>query len=355
MLGVALLGCGRIASRHAELLSKGEIVGASLVCVCDSDAKRARAFGEKYQVPFFENLALMMEQHSSEIDIVSILTPSGMHAKNTLEVAKYKKHIIVEKPIALTLEDADKMIEACDRNNIRLFVVKQNRFNLPVQKLKEALDKGRFGKLVMGSVRVRWCRDDAYYKQDSWRGTWAMDGGVFTNQASHHIDLLEWMMGDVESVFAKARTALSDIETEDTGVAVLRFKSGALGIIEATTATRPFDLEGSISILGELGSVEIGGFAVNEIKHWNFTQPLQSDKEVMEKYSTNPPNVYGFGHKEYYLDVIDCIKNNKKALVDGLEGRKSLELIIAIYESIETGKEVFLRFQPQWCKLGHSK
>ncbi|WP_104722774.1 Gfo/Idh/MocA family protein [Helicobacter mesocricetorum] len=355
MLGVALLGCGRIAARHAELLSKGEIGGAKLVAVCDVEAKRARAFGEKYQVPFFEDLALMMRECGGQIDIVSILTPSGLHAKNTLEVAEYKKHIIVEKPIALSLEDADRMIEACDRNNIRLFVVKQNRFNLPIQKLKEALEQGRFGKLVMGSVRVRWCRDNAYYQQDSWRGTWAMDGGVFTNQASHHIDLLEWMMGDVESVFAKARTALSDIETEDTGVAVLRFKSGALGIIEATTATRPFDLEGSISILGELGSVEVGGFAVNEIKHWNFTKALKSDKEVMEKYSTNPPNVYGFGHKEYYLDVIDCINNNKKALVDGLEGRKSLELIIAIYESIETGKEVFLRFQPQRCKLGHKQ
>lgn len=243
--------------------------------------------------------------------------------------------------MALTLEDADKMIEACDRNGIRLFVVKQNRYNLPVQKLREALEAGRFGKLVMGSVRVRWCRDNAYYRQDSWRGTWAMDGGVFTNQASHHIDLLEWMMGDVESVFAKSITALSEIETEDTGVAVLKFKNGALGVIEATTATRPKDLEGSISILGEFGSVEIGGFAVNEIKTWNFVESLESDKEVREKYSTNPPNVYGFGHKEYYLHVIDSIVHNKKALVDGLEGRKSLELIIAMYESIETGKEVF--------------
>ncbi|MCI2235835.1 Gfo/Idh/MocA family oxidoreductase [Helicobacter sp. CaF467b] len=353
MLGVALLGCGRIALRHAELLSRGGIDGAKLVCVCDIDESRSKQFGEKYQVPYFTSLDSMMESCKNKIDIVSILTPSGMHAKNTLEVAPYKKHIIVEKPMALTLEDADKMIEACDRNGIRLFVVKQNRYNLPVQKLREALEAGRFGKLVMGSVRVRWCRDNAYYRQDSWRGTWAMDGGVFTNQASHHIDLLEWMMGDVESVFAKSITALSEIETEDTGVAVLKFKNGALGVIEATTATRPKDLEGSISILGEFGSVEIGGFAVNEIKTWNFVESLESDKEVREKYSTNPPNVYGFGHKEYYLHVIDSIVHNKKALVDGLEGRKSLELIIAMYESIETGKEVFLRFQPKRCKLGH--
>lgn len=353
MLGVALLGCGRIAVRHAQLLSSGEIAGAKLVCVCDIDKNRAEAFGTKYSVPYFADLDSMMKECGDKIDIVSILTPSGCHAQNTLEVAPYKKHIIVEKPMALTLEDADKMIESCDKFGIRLFVVKQNRYNLPVQKLREALEAGRFGKIVMGSVRVRWCRDNAYYKQDSWRGTWAQDGGVFTNQASHHIDLLEWMLGDVESVFAKSRTALSDIETEDTGVAVLKFKNGALGVIEATTATRPKDLEGSLSILGELGSVEIGGFAVNEIKHWNFTNAMESDKEVMEKYSVNPPNVYGFGHKEYYLHVVDSILNGTKALVDGLEGRKSLELIVAMYESIETGKEVFLRFHPQKCKLGH--
>ena len=352
MLGVALLGCGRIAVRHAELLSKGEISGARLVCVCDIDEDRAKKFGLKYKVPFFSSLKSMMDSCSKNVDIVSILTPSGLHAKNALEVAPYKKHIIVEKPMALKLDDADRMIEACDKFGIRLFVVKQNRYNLPVQKLREALDCGRFGKLVMGSVRVRWCRDNGYYRQDSWRGTWAMDGGVFTNQASHHIDLLEWMLGDVESVFAKSRTALSDIETEDTGVAVLKFKNGALGVIEATTATRPKDLEGSISILGENGSVEIGGFAVNEIKHWQFKDKIPSDDLVIEKYSVNPPNVYGFGHREYYMHVLDSINNNKKALVDGLEGRKSLELIIAMYESIETGKEVFLQFHPQKCRLG---
>ena len=197
MLGVALLGCGRIALRHAELLSRNEIKGAKLVAVCDIQSQRAKTFGEKYQVPYFDCLETMMKECGNKIDIVSILTPSGSHAQNTLQVAPYKKHIIVEKPMALRLEDADKMIEACDKNGIRLFVVKQNRYNLPVQKLREALESGRFGKIVMGTVRVRWCRDDKYYKQDSWRGTWAEDGGVFTNQASHHIDLLEWMLGEV--------------------------------------------------------------------------------------------------------------------------------------------------------------
>jgi predicted dehydrogenase len=199
---------------------------------------------------------------------------------------------------------------------------------------------------------VRWTRPQAYYDQDPWRGTWAMDGGVFANQASHHVDLLEWMLGEPVSVFAKARTALADIETEDTGVAVVTFANGALGVIEATNAARPKDLEGSLSLLGEKGSVEIGGFAVNEMKTWQFAEPQPGDDEVITTCRQNPPNVYGFGHLAYYRNVVDCLEKGGPALVDGLEGRKSLELISAIYESIETGQEVALRFQPRRCRLG---
>jgi len=352
MLNIALLGCGRIAVRHAELLRLGHINGARLTAVCDCDEKKAKNFGEKYGVNCYTDLHEMMSNEKT-IDAVSILTPSGLHTIHTLAIAPYKKHIIVEKPMALTLEDADKMIRVCDENGIRLFVIKQNRYNLPVIKLREAMLAKRFGKLTMGTVRVRWCRDQKYYDQDEWRGTWAMDGGVFTNQASHHVDLLEWLMGDVESVFAKSATQLVDIEVEDTGVALLKFKNGALGVIEATTATRPKDLEGSISILGEKGSVEIGGFAVNEIRHWNFKDGMDEDEIIKRDFSTNPSDVYGFGHKAYYDHVVDCIENGGKALVDGLEGRRSLELIMAIYESIETGEEVFLRFKPKKCRLGH--
>jgi UDP-N-acetyl-2-amino-2-deoxyglucuronate dehydrogenase len=219
-------------------------------------------------------------------------------------------------------------------------------------KLREALDAGRFGKLVLGTVRVRWCRRQEYYDQDPWRGTWALDGGVLSNQASHHIDLLEWFMGEVQSVYAKATTALVDIETEDTAVVVLKFRSGALGVIEATTATRPVDLEGSISVLGERGTVEVGGFAVNEMKVWRFEQPLPEDEQVLSRFSVNPPNVYGFGHQAYYQHVVNCIRHEQPQLVDGLEGRRSLELISAIYESIETGREVPMRFAPRLCRLG---
>ncbi len=350
MFKVALVGCGRIAKRHSELLGLGQIKGAKLVSVCDLEKERARAIGEKYDVNYYTDMDEMMQRE--EIDIVSVTTPSGMHAEHVIRLAKYQKHIIVEKPMALTLDDADAMIRACDANGCRLFVVKQNRFNVPVVKLRKELEKGRFGKLVLGTVRVRWCRTQEYYDQDAWRGTWAYDGGVLTNQASHHVDLLEWMMGDVESVFAKSSNALADIEVEDTAVAVLKFSSGALGVVEATTAARPKDLEGSLSILGEHGTVEIGGFAVNKIKVWNFSDKRSYDSRVLEKYSVNPPNVYGYGHQAYYEHVIDCIARNKQHLVDGIEGRKSIELIAAMYESIETGKEVHLRFKPSKCKLG---
>jgi predicted dehydrogenase len=350
MLNFALVGCGRIAKRHAELLGLGKIKGAKLVGVCDIVSSKAEKIGRQFSVPSFENMHKMMG--SVDADVVVVLTESGHHARDVIALCHYGKHIVVEKPMALKLSDADAMIAACDQAGIKLFVVKQNRFNVPIVKLREVIEQKRFGKLVLGTVRVRWSRNQSYYDQDSWRGTWALDGGVLTNQASHHIDLLEWMMGDVESVFAKSSTALVNIEAEDTAVVTLKFKNGALGIIEATTAVRPKDLEGSISILGEGGAVEIGGFAVNEIKTWSFVKPYPDDAQVLEKYSVNPPNVYGFGHQAYYDHVVYCIEHDHHHLVDGLVGRKSLELINAIYESIETGKEVQMHFKPRHALLG---
>ncbi len=350
VLNFGLVGCGRIAKRHSELLGMRQIEGARLAAVCDLVETKAKAIGEKFDVPYFVDMHEMVR--SAELDVLVVLTESGFHAKHVIELAPYGKHILVEKPMALALDDADAMMRACDLAGVKLFVVKQNRFNVPVVKLRDALEKGRFGKLVMGTVRVRWCRDQSYYDQDSWRGTWRLDGGVLANQASHHVDLLEWMMGEVDSVFAMSKTALVNIEAEDTAVAVLKFRNGALGIIEATTAVRPKDLEGSISILGATGSVEIAGFAVNEMKTWQFTEPLPGDANVLDEFSVNPPNVYGFGHQAYYEHVVDCILNSRQQLVDGLEGRKSLELINAIYESVETGKEVHLRFHPKRSRLG---
>ncbi len=350
MLNFALVGCGRIAKRHSELLGHGQIAGARLVAVCDVIVDKAQRIGQEFSVPHFADMHEMMR--SADIDVIVVLTESGLHAEHVIALAPYGKHIVVEKPMALALSDADAMIAACDQAGVKLFVVKQNRFNVPIVKLREALEQKRFGKLVMGTVRVRWCRPQAYYDQDAWRGTWALDGGVLTNQASHHVDLLEWMMGEVDSVCAMSNTALVDIEAEDTAVVILRFKNGALGVIEATTAVRPSDLEGSLSILGAGGTVEVAGFAVNKMKTWNFVEPIPGDEDVMETYSVNPPNVYGFGHHAYYEHVVDCLTNDKKHMVDGLEGRKSLELINAIYESVETGREVALRYRAKHSKLG---
>ncbi|KAB2884186.1 MAG: Gfo/Idh/MocA family oxidoreductase [Pseudorhodoplanes sp.] len=351
-LGFALVGCGRIAEKYSQIFANGSLAGARLVACCDVQEERARAVGERHAVPHYADFRRMLEHHDKEIDVVCILTQSGLHEEHAVALAPYRKHLVVEKPMALTLEGADRMIAAADAAGIKLFVVKQNRYNLAVQQLRRALDAGRFGKLVMGSVRVRWCRRQDYYDQDDWRGTWAYDGGVFSNQASHHIDLLEWCLGEPVSVVAKSRTALVDIEAEDTGVAIVSFRNGTLGVIEATTATRPRDLEGSISILGEKGTVEIGGFAVNSIKTWAFAEPHPDDKEIMERYSENPPNVYGFSHVRYLENVVDAIRNDAPSLVDGLEGRKSLELIIAIYESIVGNREVALRFRAQKAPLG---
>jgi len=350
MIKFALMGCGRIAKRHSELLGKYQIKSAKLVAVCDLILEKAQVIANQFNIPFFTDIDQLLD--NVDVDVVVVLTESGYHARNVIHIAKRKKHIVVEKPMALTLDDADAMINACDEAGVKLFVVKQNRFNIPVVKAREALVAGRFGKLVLGTVRVRWCRTQSYYDQDPWRGTWALDGGVLTNQASHHVDLLEWMMGDVESVHAMSTTSLVNIEAEDTAIVNLRFKNGALGIIEATTAVRPKDLEGSISLLGEKGTVEIGGFAVNQMKVWSFTEEHEGDVDVMDKYSVNPPNVYGYGHQAYYEHVVESILNNTKQLIDGLQGRKSLELISAIYESIETKKEVFLRFTPKHCRLG---
>lgn len=349
MLTFNLVGCGRIAQRHAALLAEGRVPGARLGAVCDVKPARAKELADKSQVPWFVDLHAMM--NDVPCDVVSVLTESGAHAAHTLALAPYGRHIVVEKPMALTLADADRMIAACDAHGVRLFVVKQNRFNGPIRAVRQALEEGRFGSLVLGTVRVRWCRTQDYYDQDAWRGTWQWDGGVLANQASHHLDLLEWMMGDVDTVYAATRTALVDIEADDTAVGVLHFSSGALGVVEATTATRPRDVEGSLSLLGSTGMVEVGGFAVNEVVQWQFDNPAPNDDHV-RSLTEVPPNVYGFGHQAYLTHVVDCIERGSPQLVDGLEGRRSLELIQALYESAATGTPVDLRLRQRASRLG---
>lgn len=348
---VCLVGCGRIAQRHAEIIAKNKITNLTLVGVCDLDSNKAKYLGEKYNVNSYVDMDLMIQKENP--DIISILNESGNHAKTLFQLAKYKKHFIVEKPMALKIDDAEKMISVCRENGVFLFVVKQNRFNLPIIELKKAIDNKKFGRIHLGTIRLRWKRDNEYYKQASWRGTWLMDGGVLLNQASHHVDMLQWIMGEVKTVQSINKTFLVNSETPDTSISILEFKSGALGIIEATNATRPKDLEGSISILGEYGTVEVGGFAMNRIKTWDFSNEEEKTKDYFNKFSDNPPDVYGFGHISFYESVIRSLKKNQMVSVDGDDGLKTLKLLHAIHCANSSGLKLNFDENPIFDKLGN--
>jgi UDP-N-acetyl-2-amino-2-deoxyglucuronate dehydrogenase len=338
-LGFGLVGCGFVARKHASALMNG-VPGARLVAACDPSAARATQFANEFGVPTFSDVHAMMETFDAETSIISVLTPTGRHAQDVREILRYEKHVVVEKPMALTVADAVSMVHSCETVGVKLFVVKQNRYNVPVRKLYEAIKSGRTGKIVLATARVRWRRDQAYFDRDDWRGTRQWDGGVFANQASHHVDLLSWLAGDIESVFAYTKPGLLKIETEDTGVAALRFTSGALGMLEATTAARPRDLEGSISILAERSSVEIGGFAADRLKTWEFIEPLTSDAEVRERFAENPqPGNFAYNFSRYLNDVVQSVREGTQPVVDGREGLKTMRIIEAIYRSARTGRE----------------
>lgn len=334
-LNIAVVGCGRISEKHLGAIASDRIP-TRLVAVCDLIEERAAEKGAKYGVPWYRDYHAMLKAHP-ETDLIDILTPTGYHAEHVIDLARYGKHILVEKPMALRLEDCDGMIAACQRAGGRLFVVKQNRFNPAVMAARRALEKGRFGKMILGTVRVRWRRDQKYYDQADWRGTWALDGGVISQQASHHLDLLQWFMGPIVTLQCQIATRLMDIEVEDTAAAIMNFDSGALGVFEATTAARPEDLEGSLSLLGEKGSVIIGGMAVNQITYWKFDRAAPEDETIHAEFSQQVPNVYGHGHLPYIAHVVEAIARKKRGLVEADEGKKNIQILTALYESAARG------------------
>ncbi|HET7186952.1 MAG TPA: Gfo/Idh/MocA family oxidoreductase [Gemmatimonadaceae bacterium] len=334
-LRVALVGCGRISRNHVEAIAKVDDI--ELVAVADRDLARAQAVGTACSVPAFQSLDEMLATVPS--DLVTICTPSGLHPQHGIVAARAGRHVLTEKPMAISLDGADRLVEACDAAGVQLFVVKQNRLNPPIQLLRRAVDKGRFGRLYMANVTVRWTRPQEYYDAEPWRGTWEFDGGALMNQASHYVDLMQWLVGPVESVMAKTATQARRIEAEDSGVAVLKFRSGALGVLEVSVLTYPKNLEGSITLLGERGSVKIGGTAVNKVEHWSFAD-YDDDDKLVESTATAPPSVYGFGHMPYYQNVVAVLRGRANPDTDGRAGRKSLELILGIYESAKTGREV---------------
>lgn len=335
---LALVGCGRIAQNHFEAIGQH---GASceLSDICDTNSTALSAAVEKTGACGHASLAEMLA--ASHADVVILTTPSGLHPAQAISVAKSGRHVITEKPMATRWQDGLDMVRACDEAGVHLFVVKQNRRNPTLQLLQQAIKGGRFGRIYMVNVNVFWTRPQSYYDSATWRGTWEFDGGAFMNQASHYVDLLDWLIGPVESVMAYTGTLARNIEVEDTGVAALKWRNGAMGSINVSMLTYPKNLEGSITVLGQRGSVRLGGVAVNEIQHWEFDTRHAMDERV-ETASYETTSVYGFGHPLYYDNVIRALRGEVEPETDGREGLKSLELLIAMYRSARDGKRVNL-------------
>jgi UDP-N-acetyl-2-amino-2-deoxyglucuronate dehydrogenase len=334
----ALVGCGRIASSHFGAIRQHS-ERCELAGVCDIDPRALAAAAAETGARPYASLTEMLANCDADAFIVS--TPSGLHPEQVIQIARAGRHVITEKPMATRWEDGKRMVCACDAAGVRMFVVKQNRRNATLQLLKRAVEKKRFGRIYMVNLNVFWTRPDAYYNSAKWRGTWEYDGGAFMNQASHYVDLIDWIVGPVESLQAYTATLARDIEVEDTGVISLRWRNGALGSMNVTMLTYPRNLEGSITILGETGTVRIGGVAVNEVQQWEFAAPDEDDLKVSDaSYQTT--SVYGFGHPLYYDNVIKVLRGEAEPETDGREGLKSLEVLIAAYMSARDGKRVAL-------------
>jgi UDP-N-acetyl-2-amino-2-deoxyglucuronate dehydrogenase len=334
---IAIVGCGRISRNHFGSIEK-HADNVELAAICDTNAQVLNEHAEKHKVPTYRSMEEMLK--SEQLDLVALCTPSGIHPDQAALAAEYKVHVMTEKPMATRWADGVRMVRACDEANVRLFVVKQNRRNTTLQFLKRAVEEKRFGKIQMVHLNVFWTRPQEYYDQAKWRGTWEYDGGAFMNQASHYVDLLDWLIGPVDKVQAMMSTTL-DIEVEDTGVLNVRWRNGALGSMSVTMLTYPKNLEGSITILGEKGTVRIGGVAVNDIQLWQFDEPKDYDRQI-ENANYETTSVYGFGHPLYYKNVIDVLRGEAEPETDGREGLKSLELLIAAYLSARDGKTVSL-------------
>lgn len=336
MVRYGIVGCGHIAKKHVAAIQAVE--GATLVAVCDTNEERLKEFATD-EVKGYLSLEEMLKDDA--IDVVSICTPSGLHPALTIQVAEAKKHVVVEKPMALTLEDADRMIEACEKNGVKMAVVHPNRFRPAVLELKRQLEVGAFGKIGHANATVRWNRNQAYYDQAPWRGTKEMDGGVLMNQAIHNMDLLLWMLGDLEEVSTFDATRIRNIEAEDTSVSILKFKNGALGVLEAAVTIYPKNLEESISIFGEKGTAIVGGPTANWIQHWQFEGVSEEEGEFIKQKIEKDP--FGIpGHQCIIQDMTDAIREDRDPVVSGKEGRNALQFVIACQLSGETGKPVRL-------------
>ena len=355
LIKVALIGCGRISKNHLKsILLFPEL--CELRAICDCDPKRIdeaklliddhikdnpKTFEQIKKYNLEDELFDDINNKKINIDLVILATPSGLHSRQVISAAKAGVNVCTEKPMATKWEDGLKMLEACKKNEVKLFVVKQNRFNKTIDLVRQQILNGRFGKIGLVTVNVFWQRPQSYYDQDDWRGTLELDGGALMNQASHYVDLLEWMIGPVESINASIATIARDIEAEDTAAMKIKWKNGALGTMSVTMIAYPQNLEGSITILGEKGSVKIGGKAVNKIELWKFKDPHKDD-ELVSNASYETSNVYGFGHPIYYENMLKSLKGFCEPICTGDEGLKSLQLLIAAYKSAKLEKDIKL-------------
>lgn len=350
-LRFAIIGCGRISYKHIEALVNNS-QESELACTCDLSCEKAETrkkeyidkMGTKTDVKVYTDYKKMLD--SEDIDVVTVATESGYHPEIAMYCMDKHKHVIVEKPMALSIDDADDMIKCSKKNNVKLCISHQNRFNKPIQKLRKAICENRFGRLINGTARILWNRNMGYYEQAPWRGTWKLDGGTLMNQCIHDIDLLQWMMGgEIDSVYAQCDTFLRDIEAEDFGAVIIRFKNGAIGIVEGTACVYPKNLEETLSIFGEKGVVCIGGVAVNAIETWRFDDGKDNEEDILKQQEGNPDTVYGFGHIPLFKNMIDAINNDTEPLINGEEGKKGMSIILAAYKSRLTGMPVKFPFK----------
>lgn len=350
-LKFGIIGCGRISYKHVEALINNK-EEAELVCTCDVIKEKAEEkkqeyidkLGKNVEVRVYTDYKDMIEKE--DIDVLTVATESGYHPEIAIYCMNKKKNVIVEKPMALSIDDAQNMIKCSKENNVKLCISHQNRFNKPIQKLRDAVSENRFGRIINGTARILWNRNMGYYEQAPWRGTWKLDGGTLMNQCIHDIDLLQWMLGgEIDTVYAQCDTYIRDIQAEDFGAIIIRFKNGAIGIVEGSACVYPKNLEETLSVFGEKGTVAIGGVAVNKIEAWKFADNKDCEEDILKEQEGDPDSVYGFGHTPLFKDMIDAINNNRQPLVCGEEGIKGMAIILAAYKSRLTGLPVKFPFK----------
>lgn len=336
MVNFGIVGCGRVAEVHAAAIVEGD--QTSLVAVCDINEEHLNLMASKYNVvhtyTYFQDML-----DNPDIEVINICTPNGLHAEMAIQAMEHGKHVMIEKPVATSVADADRIIETAEKFKVKATAVHQNRFNEAVQTVRKELEAGRFGKLSYGTASIRWRREQEYYDQAAWRGTKEMEDGVLMNQCIHTIDLLVWMMGSIKSVIGKTATRFRDIEMEDVGTAIIEFESGAISVIDGTSTIFPVDLGASLNLFGETGTVCIGGNAVNRIETWRFSKAYEEEEQqILRVQKANPPSVYGDGHKLIIKDFAEAVLTDSDPYVSLEAGRNAVKVILAIYESSDTGK-----------------